>query len=55
MNISAIQSSNNNLWVASASRDPGEMRNALQRRDIRSVGHLMEHNALKMHGLLMAT
>jgi diphosphomevalonate decarboxylase len=42
-------------WVQASSPDMEQMRSAIQRRDLQSLGETAEHSALKLHGMLMAS
>ncbi|HEY9842452.1 MAG TPA: diphosphomevalonate decarboxylase, partial [Candidatus Obscuribacterales bacterium] len=41
-------------WLASVNEDLGEIKTALQRRDLEAVGSIMERNALTMHATALA-
>ena len=55
MNHTANTSPFYSAWIESTNKDLSEMRTALLARDIVSVGELMEHSCLKMHGLTLSS
>ncbi|MGB5619602.1 MAG: diphosphomevalonate decarboxylase [Desulfobacterales bacterium] len=54
MAITEIRSPFYGVWIEESQKDIMEMRTAIRRRDIETVGTIAEHSALKLHGMLMA-
>ena len=54
MNVTAKTSPFYNSWITSTQMDLEIMRAGIAARDLTSVGELMEHSCLKMHGLMLS-
>lgn len=55
MAITQIDSPYYRSWVDTSSKDVDDMKSAIRRRNLESVGAIAEHSALKLHGMLMAS
>ena len=55
MGLTMARSPFYNAWVNASATDLELMRTAVRERDFESVGNLAEHNALKLHALLMSS